>query len=107
MSERSSLLPKTARKVIHLLAAVLLNLGIVFSGVYILFHILDKYNPHRFIYSNVPWLPVVIPVLFILAVLLYDFLFFCGAFKKHRFHKNRMWLISFCTYFVSGSYSSL
>lgn len=105
MSERSSLLPKTARKVIHLLAAVLLNLGIVFSGVYILFHILDKYNPHRFIYSNVPWLPVVIPVLFILAVLLYDFLFFCGAFKKHRFHKNRMWLIILCDLILFSAFS--
>ncbi len=95
MSE-TSFLSKTARKVIHIAAAVLLNLGIVFSGVYILFHILDKYNPYRFIYLNLPWLPIAIPVLFILSVLLYDLLFFAGAFRKRRFNRNRMLLIIFC-----------
>ena len=95
-SKRSSILPKRARAIVRISAAVLLNLGIVLSGVYVLFHILDKYNPHRFIYSNLPWLPIAIPILFILSVLLYDLLLFDGAFKKRRFRKERMWLIILC-----------
>ncbi len=96
MSEKKTYLPKKVQSVIHVIAAVLLNLGIVFSGVYILFHILDKYNPHKFIFTNLPWLPIVIPVLFVLSVLLYDLLLFDGAFKKRRFKKARMWLIILC-----------
>lgn len=96
MTEKKTPLPKTAIAVIHVIAAVLMNLGIVFSGVYILFHILDKYNPHGFLSSSLPWLPVVIPLIFLLAVLLYDLLFFCGAFKQRRFNKARMWLIILC-----------
>ncbi len=96
MTEKRSVLSKKAQRVIHVIAAVLLNLGIVFSAVYILFHLLEYYNPHTFIFPNLPWLPIAIPVLFILSVLLYDLLWVDGAFKKHGFQKRRMWLIILC-----------
>lgn len=96
MSSKVSKLPKPLQAAIRVVAAVLLNLGIVLSAVYILFHILDQYNPHKFIYSNLPWLPIAIPIVLILAVVLYDVLFFTGAFKKHAFQKKRMWLIILC-----------
>lgn len=96
MSKKRSMLPKAAQTVIHVIAAVLLNLGIVFSAVYILFHILDQYNPHQFIDSNLPWLPIAIPVLLILSVLLYDLLFVDRAFHNRPFNKNRLLLIILC-----------
>ena len=89
-------LSKIARTAIHIAAAVLLNLGIVLSAVYILFHILDQYNPHKFIYSNLPWLPIAVPILLIAAVVLYDLLFLSDGFRKHFFQKKRMWLIILC-----------
>ena len=96
MSEKRSFLSKTAQAVIRLIAAILLNLGIVFSAVYILFHLLEYYNPHSFIYANLPWLPIAIPILLILSVLLYDLLRLDGAFKKQHFSKKRAWLIVLC-----------
>ena len=96
MSEQRPVLSKTAIAVIRLIAVVLLNLGIVFSAVYILFHLLEYYNPHSFIFANMPWLPIAIPILFVLSVLLFDFLRIVGAFKKRHFNKARMWLIVLC-----------
>ena len=96
MAEKRSVLSAKAQAVIRLIAALVTNLGIVFAAVYILFHLLEYYNPHTFIYPNLPWLPIAIPVLLILSVLLYDLLWIDGAFKKHRFHKGRMWLIVLC-----------
>ena len=96
MSEKRSLLPKKARTVIRLIAVVFVNLGIVFSAVYILFHLLEYYNPHSFIRANLPWLPIAIPILFVLSVLLYDVLRIDGAFKKQHFNKSRMLLIVLC-----------
>ena len=89
-------LSKKSQAVIRLIAAVVLNLGIVFSAVYILFHLLDYYNPHGFIRHNLPWLPIGIAVLFLLSVLLYDFLIITGAFKKQSFHKARFMLFVLC-----------
>jgi exopolysaccharide biosynthesis protein len=96
MSEKRPVLSKTAVTAIRLIAVILLNLGIVFSGVYILFHLLEYYNPHSFIFANMPWLPIAIPILFVLSVLLFDFLRVIGAFKKRHFNKARMWLIVLC-----------
>ena len=96
MAEKRSVLSAKAQAVIRLIAAAVTNLGIVFAAIYILFHLLEYYNPHTFIYPNLPWLPIAIPVLLILSVLLYDLLWIDGAFKKHRFHKGRMWLIVLC-----------
>lgn len=96
MSQQRSVLSKNARKILRLVAAVFLNLGIVFSAVYILFHLLEYYNPHSFIYANMPWLPIAIPILLILSVLLYDLLRIDGAYKKHHFDKRRMWFIILC-----------
>lgn len=96
MVEKRSVLSPKAHRALHVIAAVLLNLGIVFSAVYILFHLLEYYNPHTFIYPNIPWLPFAIPVLFILSVLLFDLLWIDGAFKKYRFKKQRMWLVILC-----------
>ena len=96
MSEKHPVLSKTAQTVITLIAVLLLNLGIVFSAVYILFHLLEYYNPHSFIYANMPWLPIVIPILLVLSVLLFDFLRICGAFKSRHFNKSRMMLIVLC-----------
>lgn len=96
MSDKHSVLSKNAQAVIRLIAAVVLNIGIVFSAVYILFHLLDYYNPHGFIRHNLPWLPIVIVILFVLSVLLYDFLIIIGAFKKHSFHKARFFFVILC-----------
>ena len=96
MSGKRVVLSKTAQAVIRLIAVLLLNLGIVFSAVYILFHLLEYYNPHSFIYANMPWLPIVIPILFVLSVLLLDFLRIFGTLKKLTFRKERMWLIILC-----------
>ena len=96
MSEKRPVLSKTAQAVITLIAVVLLNLAIVFSAVYILFHLLEYYNPHSFIYANIPWLPIVIPILLVLSVLLFDFLRICGAFRNRHFNKSRMMLIVLC-----------
>ena len=96
MSEKRPVLSQTAQAVITLIAVLFLNLGIVFSAVYILFHLLEYYNPHSFIYANMPWLPIVIPILFVLSVLLFDFLRICGAFKNRHFNKARMMLIILC-----------
>lgn len=96
MSEKRPVLSKTAQAVITLIAVVLLNLTIVFSAVYILFHLLEYYNPHSFIYANIPWLPIVIPILLVLSVLLFDFLRICGAFRNRHFNKSRMMLIVLC-----------
>lgn len=96
MEKRKSILSKSAHRVLRIVAAVLLNLGVVFSAIYILFHLLEYYNPHSFIYANMPWLPIAIPILFILAVLVYDLLMIDGGFKKHHFNKRRMMFIILC-----------
>lgn len=96
MSEKRSLLSKTAQSVIWLIAVILLNLAMVLSGVYVLFHLLDYYNPHGFIYHNLRSVAIVIPILFVVALLLFDLLRIDGAFKKRPFRKKRMWLIILC-----------
>ena len=96
MSEKRSILSPKALAILRFVAAVFLNLGIVFSAVYILFHLLDYYNPHGFISHNMRWLPIAIPVLFVLSVLLYDLLLIVGAFRKHYFQKSRMLFIILC-----------
>ena len=96
MSERKAVLSNKTLTAIRLIAVVLLNLGIVFSAVYILFHLLDYYNPHGFISHNMRWLPIASTVVFVLSVLLYDLLLIVGAFRKHYFHKSRMLFIILC-----------
>ena len=70
MSEKRPAISKKALAIIRPIAVVLLNLGIVLSAVYILFHLLEYNNPHSFIYANMPWLPIAIPILFVISVLL-------------------------------------
>ena len=60
---------------LRIFAAILLNLTIVLSAVYVEYHILDHFNPMlSFINGStlpiVPYLSVIIPILFILSVLL-------------------------------------
>lgn len=105
MSEYRPAISKKTLAIIRLIAVVFLNLGIVLSAVYILFHLLEYYNPHSFIYANMPWLPIAIPILFVLSVLLFDFLRISGAFKKHYFHKGRMWLIILCDFILFAALS--
>lgn len=83
---------------LRIVAAILLNLTIVLSAVYVEYHILDHFNPMlSFINGStlpiVPYLSVLIPILFILSVLLYDLLFVGGAFKKKKPKKGRVLLI--------------
>ena len=64
---------------LRIFAAILLNLTIVLSAVYVEYHILDHFNPMlSFINGStlpiVPYLSVIIPILFILSVLLYGLL---------------------------------
>ena len=91
--------PNSKWKPLRIVASVLLNLAIVLSAVYILYHILDHFNPrlHFIEQSDLPIVPsfsFLIPILFILAVLLYDLLFVAGAFKGRRFKKGRFFLIA-------------
>lgn len=97
MKEQTSRIPPKVQRVLHVIASALLNLAIVLSAVYILYHILDHFNPMlSFIDGSdlpiVPHLSVIIPVLFTVAALLYDLLFLDGAFRKRRFSPGRMWL---------------
>jgi hypothetical protein len=97
MKEQPSRIPEKLQHVLRIFASASLNLAIVLSMVYILYHILDHYNPMlSFIDGTdlpiVPHLSVIIPVLFTIAVLLYDLLFLDGAFHKRRFSIKRMWL---------------
>ena len=83
---------------LRIFAAILLNLTIVLSAVYVEYHILDHFNPMlSFINGSalpiVPYLSVIIPILFILSVLLYDLLIVGGAFKGVRLKKGRLLLI--------------
>ncbi len=98
MANRPEQKNQTGIRVLRILAALLLNLAAVLSAVYVLYHILDHFNPRlHFIEQSdlpiVPSLSVLIPILFILSVLLYDLLFAAGAFRGKRFHKERFWLI--------------
>ncbi len=45
MKEQSSRIPQKLQRVLHGIASVVLNLAIVLSAVYILYHILDHFNP--------------------------------------------------------------
>ena len=101
MNKQTNQAPNGGQKAVRILAAVLLNLAIVLSAVFVEYHILDHFNPRlHFIEQSdlpvIPWLSVLIPVLFLLSVLLYDLLFVSGAFKGKRFHKGRFWLIALC-----------
>ncbi len=98
MSERVTKKPNQRLKVPRIIAAVLLNLAIVLSAVYVLYHILDHFNPrlHFIEQSDLPVVPafsVIIPVLLVLCVLLYDLLITAGAFKGKRFNKGRFFFI--------------
>ncbi|MBR0507315.1 MAG: phosphodiester glycosidase family protein [Clostridia bacterium] len=97
MKKQSSRIPEKLQRTLHIIASVTLNLAIVLSAVYILYHILDHYNPMlSFIDGSdlpvVPHLSAIIPILFVIAVLLYDLLFLDGAFRDRRFSAGRMWL---------------
>ena len=101
MNKQSHQTPTGFQKAIRIIACVLLNLSMVLSAVFVEYHILDHFNPRlHFIEQSdlpvIPWLSVLIPVLFLLSVLLYDLLFVSGAFKGKRFHKGRFWLIALC-----------
>ena len=96
-NQSSSRIPPKLQRVMHAIASIALNLAIVLSAVYILYHILDHYNPMlSFIEGTdlpiVPSLSFIIPILFAVSVLLYDLLFLDGAFLNRRFSAGRMWL---------------
>lgn len=85
-------------RALRIIAAILLNLTIVLSGVYVEYHILDHFNPMlSFINGStlpiVPYLSVIIPILFILSVLLYDLLIVGGAFKGVHRTKGKIALV--------------
>ena len=87
-----------SKKPLRILAAILLNLTMVLSGVYVEYHILDHFNPMlSFINGStlplVPYLSVIIPILFILSVLLYDLLYVSGAYKGVKRKKGQIALV--------------
>lgn len=98
MTNQTSPKPNAKFKALRVIAAILLNLAIVLSAVYVEYHILDHFNPMlSFINGStlpiVPHLSVIIPVLFLLSVLLYDLLFVAGVFKGKRMNRGRTLLI--------------
>ena len=85
-------------RALRIVAAILLNLSIILSGVYVEYHILDHFNPMLSFISGstlpiVPYLSIIIPILFLLSVLLYDLLWVGGAFKGLQRKKGQVLLV--------------
>lgn len=89
---------RSSNKGLRILASLLANAAAILSANYIVFYILDHYNPglHFVIHSTFPvtqYLYWIIPALAVLSGLLYLILFSAGSFDRHAFNKKRFWRI--------------
>ena len=92
------------------LASVLANATAILSANFIVFYILDHYNPglHFIIYSTFPltqYLHWVVASLAVLTGLLYLLLFTMGAFQTHTFSGKRLALILVIDILVAGAFA--
>lgn len=97
---------KRIKRITRLLMAILANVGIVLSGVYITFHILDHFNPRfHFVMGSefflVEFLFLLIPILSICIAAFYQLLFREGIFRERKLSGKRVlkvFLIDFVFY---------
>lgn len=104
MSKKSNL------KILRFIASVLANATAILSANYIVFYILDHYNPglHFVIHSTfflTEYLHWVIAVLCLLTGLLYLLLFTLGAFNRHSFNRKRLIVILVIDFILAAAFA--
>ena len=101
---------KQQMPVLRTIAAVLANLTAILSANYIVFFILDHYNPgfgfvvhSDFILTK--YLHIVIPVLLLLTALLYLLIFVGGGQKPKKLNKKRLAAILIADVLIAGAFA--
>ena len=94
----------------QVIANVLANLVAILSANYIVFYILDHFNPgFRFVVHSdfllTKYLHVVIPVLMLLTALLYLLLYFGRKLKRRSFSKKRLIAILAVDVLLAGAFA--
>ncbi len=103
--------PKTQKyRGLRTVASILLNLSGILSANYIVFYILDHFNPglHYVIYSTFPlteYLHLIIPALMLITGILYLILFHKRGFKGYRFSKKRLIGILIADVLIAGAFA--
>ena len=97
-------------KALRTIAMILANLTAILSANYIVFYILDHFNPgfHFVVRSEfflTKYLHVVIPVLMILTALLYLLVYAAGDAKPKRFQKKRLVWILVIDVILAGAFA--
>ena len=101
---------KPKYKGLRIIASILANLTGILSANYIVFYILDHFNPglHYVIYSTFPlteYLHLIIPALILATGILYLILFRKRAFKGYRFSGKRLAGILIADVLVAGAFA--
>ena len=94
----------------RVIASILANLTAILTANYIVYYILDHFNPglHFVIYSTFPltqYLHLIIAALTLITGILYLILFRKGAFKKYRFQKKRLVGILIADVLLAGAFA--
>ena len=97
-------------RALRVIAAILANLTAILSANYIVFYILDHFNPgfHFVVRSEfflTKYLHVVIPILMILTALLYLLVYAAGGAKPKRFEKKRLIMILVIDVILAGAFA--
>lgn len=97
-------------KGLRALASVLANLTAILSANYIVFYILDHFNPglHYIIYSTfflTQYLYWILPALIVVTGILYLVLFCIGAFRSKRFDRKRLLRILIVDVLLAGAFA--
>ena len=92
------------------IATILANLTAILCANYIVFYILDHYNPgFRFVVHSdfilTKYLHVVIPLLMLLTALLYLLLYVGGGLKRRRFDRRRLIVILIADVLIAGAFA--
>ena len=101
---------KQSFSVLRTIAAVLANLTAILSANYIVFYILDHFNPgFRFVVHSdfilTKYLHFVIPVLLLLTALLYLLIYVGGGLKPSRLRKKRVIAILIADILIAGAFA--
>ena len=97
-------------RALRVIAAILANLTAILSANYIVFYILDHFNPgfHFVVRSEfflTKYLHVVIPILMILTALLYLLVYAAGGAKPKRFEKKHLIMILVIDVILAGAFA--
>ncbi|MBR4907196.1 MAG: phosphodiester glycosidase family protein [Clostridia bacterium] len=97
-------------KALRMIATILANLTAILSANYIVFYILDHFNPgfHFVVRSEfflTKYLHVVIPILMVLTALLYLLVYTAGGAKLKRFNKARLIRILVIDVILAGAFA--